>query len=189
MKPMTTNDYYMKNKKNYARKCADVKDAALKGNYDRKVANEGKYGNNEQMITIGVADRLGFNEPKKIDDIQMQTSYSYGYFERGSRVLDGNIDNGLYSEEEQRKYGIYDVIHNVPEKYLTELKKRSSYLNGRLYALGSKAYDFALENNMSLEDYVNLMGIMCPKVKTKEFIEGFISRENEIKEKNKKGSR
>ena len=184
---MKTNDYYMRNKKNHIRACINAKDTALKSAYDRKQSNKEKYGTNDHIILIGESDRLSLNAPQEIEDEQMQKSYSYGYFERGSRVLAGKFNQGQYSEEQQRNFGICDVMYNVPEKFLTNLKEFPSYLSGRLYGLGSKAYDYVVENNMSLDDYIGLMSIIYPEVTAKEFKEGFLVRENELNQR--KGSR
>ena len=184
---MKTNDYKMRDKKNHARACADSKEASLKNTYERKQANKEKYGTNDKLIFLGETDRLVLNAPQLIEDAERQQAYSYGYFERGSRVLAGKFSQGVYSEEEQRNFGIHDVIYNVPVNFLINLKEYPAYLSGRLFELGGKAYEFALENNMSLEDYIGLMNFINPEVTTKEFAEGFLARKNEIN--NKKGSR
>ena len=75
---MKRNDYYMRDTKNFARKCADAKKESLKSAYNRLQTNKEKYGTNDQLITLGETDRIALNAPQLIDDELKQTSYSYG---------------------------------------------------------------------------------------------------------------
>lgn len=187
MKHNETNYNYIKNKKNYARVRQDGKDTSLKGDYERKIANEEKYGTNDTIILLGGADRIAGNPPRKIDDVKMKKAYLYGYYERGSRVLEGEFANGIYLSEKQREFGMSDFLYGVPEKFLNSLKQYPSYIEGRIYQMGINAYDYITEKGITIEEYIATIGIIYPEVKEKQFMDGYLSR-NKVK-KLKKESR
>lgn len=176
MKRYDTTYNYMKNKKNYARVRRDGKEESLRGSYERKTAQEEKYGTNDTLILLGGSDRIACNPPREIDDAKMEKAYLYGYYERGSRVLAGKFANGIYSPEEQRKFGMSDFINGVPEKFLKYLKQYPSYVEGRIYQMGVCAYDFITEKGMTIEEYIGVMGIIYPEIKEKQFMDGYFSR-------------
>lgn len=178
MKHNETNYNYIKNKKNYARVRQDGKDISLKGDYERKIAKEEKYGTNDTIILLGGADRIASNPPQKIDDVKMEKAYLYGYYERGSRVLAGEFEKGIYSSEEQRKFGMNDFIYGIPEEFLKYLKQYPSYNEGRVYQMGIYAYDFITEKGITIQEYISVIGIIYPEIKEKQFMEGYLSRIN-----------
>lgn len=180
MKHYEQNHFYMREKKNFHRHIQEEKESSLKRDYEKLVRNKVKYGKYPSLITEGENDRIEGDAPQILNDEERQISYSYGYFERGSRVLEGKFARGVFSEEEQRNFGIIDYIHNIPEKYLKNLKEYPNYLYGRIYAIGRSVYDFTLENGLSYEEYIFTMEIRYPEVKSEAFKDGYETRRIEI---------
>ena len=179
MKHYEQNHFYMRAKKNFHRQLQENCESSLKRDYEKTVKNESKYGKYPSLITEGEKNRIDGDAPQVLNDEKRQISYSYGYFERGSRVLEGKFARGVFSEEEQRKFGILDYIHNVPEKYLQNLKAYPSYLFGRIYEMGRSTYDLTLEQGISCEEYIFTMGLIYPEVKNPVFKTGYEERQKE----------
>ena len=125
---------------------------------------------------MGGTDRISGNPPQDIEDEKEKISYLYGYYERGSRILVGKFEKGICSPEEQTKFGMSDLIYGVPEEFLNHLKQYPSYMEGRIYKMGISAYNFLMEKGMTIEEYINVMGIIYPEVKEKQFMEEYLSR-------------
>lgn len=188
MKHYEQNHFYIREKKNFHRQMQENIESSLKKDYENTIRNEAKYGKYFGLIIEGENDRIVGKEPQSFEDKERQISYSYGYFERGSRVLEGKFARGVFSEEEQRNFGILDYIHNVPEKYLKNLKEYPSYLYGRIYAMGRNAYDFTSEKGLSYEEYISTMELIYPEIRCQAFKDGYNARRIEIAnfgEKNK----
>ena len=66
---------------------------------EKRIAKENKYGKHSNLILIGENDRIGRNARVLFDDELMKKSYSYGFYERGSRVLEGKIAYDLTLEK------------------------------------------------------------------------------------------
>lgn len=183
MKSDYHSNYYVRNKKNYARIRYDDKENAIKIKSERKIENEEKYGKSRNLILVGESDRINGNTPQIIEDKSLQASYAYGFFERGSRVLEGKFANNEFTSEEQKKFGIIDFINGVPENSIKNLKKYPAYSEGRIYQMGKSAYDYCIENNISIESYIKKMEVIYPEIKTPPFIEGYETRKNELSRK------
>lgn len=182
MKANEDNHNYMRDKKNNHRIIAEEKEISLKNQAERKMNNESKYGKVKfaNLIIIGERDRIGGIPPQNIDSEDKKIPYSYGYFEKGSRTLEGKFASGTFDESSQRKFGILDFIHKIPEVYIASLKRYPSYLEGRIYQMGKKAYDDCIENNLSIEEYSQIMEILYPEIKSSSFKEGYEAREKEL---------
>lgn len=176
MKHYQQNHNYIRYRKNTARNSAVDREESIRRMGVNRVKREEKYGKYANLIIVGEHDRLNGESPQVFEDELMQLSYSYGYYERGSRVLVGKFETGIYSEEEQRNFGINDFIYGVPERFLSTLKEYDSYMEGRIYQMGVSIYDFINQKGITIEDYIKVMGIICPEVKEKQFIEGYLSR-------------
>lgn len=173
------NHNYVRDRKNTARARVENKQKSLKQEAERKKEKIEKYGNNPQLILIGEKDRINGLQPQQIADEALKISYNYGYYERGSRVLEGLFLDGIYTEEEQKKIGILDVINGVSDKYIDNLKDYKAYINGRIYQKGREAFTFIEENNISFEEYVSMMEILFPEVNEPAFKEGYYSKKIE----------
>lgn len=186
MKHYQQNHDYIRNRKNLARIVVEEVEKSLQRQNERKIQNENKYGKYYDLLLAGQSDRVSGSAPQTLDDEAKQLSYSYGYFEKGSRVLEGKFAKGDLSIEEQRNFGITDLIHNIPPKYLNDLKKYPSYLEGRIYQMGKSSYDYCANQNISLEEYIQIMGIIYPEVNTTIFKEGYEARMEELNQRKHK---
>lgn len=180
------NRNYVRNRKNNARARLENSELALKINAERKQEYIQKYGKYYDLLLAGEKDRVKGLPPQKMDDTTKQTSYDYGYYERGSRVLEGLFAAGTFTEQEQRNLGIADIINGVSEKNTGNLKKYNAYMNGRNYQKGREAYTFITENNISYEEYAQMMEILFPEVNDPSFKEGYNSKLIEIENTNHK---
>lgn len=185
MKYSRQSHTYMRNKKNFQRQVNEMLEASIQTDIDNKIKYEEKYGKFNGLIIVGTTDRINGDEPQIYDE-EKQKSYLYGYYERGSKVLEGNFAKEIYTYEEQRAFGISDLKNNIPDKFLQKLKEYPAYLEGRIYQMGKNAYDFITENGITLEDYINLMKIIYPEVANEAFKLGYYEK---LQEKSKKGSR
>lgn len=172
---------YIRDRKNKMRKGIEGFEEHIKRLGESRQKRENRYGTYHELIIKGQEDRLTGKEFILYEDESMKISYSYGYFEKGSRILEGSFANGIFNEEVQKNYGILDVINSVPDQYVNNLKKYPAYFDGRVYQLGKNAYDFILNNDISFEDYVNVMSIIQPEVTFPMFKHGYDSRELELK--------
>lgn len=179
MKHYEQNHDYMRNKKNFARIASEEGNKSLQRQSERKIQNENKYGKYYDLLLLGQNDRISGTAPQTLDDEVKQISYSYGYFEKGSRVLEGKFAKGELSTEDQRNFGIADFIHSIPEKYLNNLKKYPAYLEGRIYQMGKSSYDFCAQNDLDFKIYVDTMAVLSPEVTTEIFKAGYEARQEE----------
>lgn len=188
MKAGENSHSYMKDKKNNQRNKIEDKENSLRNRGAKRIENENKYGSQKfaSLITVGENDRIAGNHPQDTGDEKMQVSYTYGYVEKGSRVLEGKFASGIFTEEIQRNFGIVDFIHNIPEKYIKNLKTYPAYLEGRVYQMGKAAYDYCLEHNISFEEYSQTMEILYPEIKMSAFKAGYETREIEVVNKKSK---
>ena len=176
MKHNQQNHNYIRNRKNTARNSVVAKEESIRRMGANRVKREEKYGKYAKLIIAAEHDRINGELPQVFEEESMQLSYFYGYYERGSRVLVGKFETGIYSEEEQRKFGMNDFLYGVPEKFLKSLKKYNSYREGRIYQMGVSSYDFIVEKGITVDEYIKVIGLVCPEVKEKQFIEGYLSR-------------
>lgn len=186
---MKYNDHnynYVRNRKNRARARLENSELAIKINAERKQEHEEKYGKYPNYILMGEKDRIKGIPPQIVEDENKQISYYYGYYEKGSRVLEGLFADGVYTQEEQRIFGITDLINGLPEKNIAGLKKYKAYMDGRVYQKGRESYDFIKENNLSFEEYVHMMEILFPEVLEPIFREGYNSKTIEEDKNSKK---
>jgi len=181
------NNSYMRDKKNFIRNRTMTAEEQYKHTIEKIKENEEKYGKNNEIKIIGANDRLEGKAPQLFDDEQMQKAYSYGYFERGSSVLAGRFENGFYTAEEQKAFGIRDLMSGVKDKHLRILKDYPEYMAGRIYQKGRSIYDYVTKNNIQIDDYVDLMAFIEPEIKSIEFKKGYFdeknSRENSVKKR------
>lgn len=178
--------HYIRNKKNRQRELQNGTKERLKNLAELKIKNAEKYGTYPELIKIGEFDRIGGNAPQFIENEDMKKSYEYGYYVKGSRLLAGEFEKGTYSAEEQRNFGIRDLNNGVIDEYLLNLTDYSDYINGRIYQMGRNIYDYIIENNIQIEDYISLMSLFNENLKNPEFKNGYNDRENEIQEINQK---
>ena len=188
MKRAKDSNNYMRDKKNYIDKLETTKKNAYIHENENKIKNENKYGTQKDsmLITIGTEDRKNKLPPKEFTDESKMKAYNYGYYERGSVAIDGEITKGTYSEKELIEFGIYDCMYKIPLKYLKELLKHKAYEYGRNYQKGKETYDYTVSEGISFEEYIYSMELFFPEVKTEAFKEGFYQREKEILQNNKK---
>ena len=172
---------YIRDKKNEHRNLTYNCEQSLKTSYENKVRQEQKYGKYYDLLVQGEQDRINGNAPQTFENESMLKSYNYGYFERGSRVLAGKFIREEYTPEQQKQIAIADVINGVPLKELYNLMDFPHYINGRNYQLGRNAHKYIVSNNISFEEYVYIMEVIAPEVKTEAFKEGFYSLENQKK--------
>ena len=98
---------------------------------ERSRANLEKYGDWRQGVNIiedGTQDRIKgipYNEANGAGDLK---AYSYGYFDRGSRVVDGMLEGK--TEEEIYQRGCLDASIGIPKDKLGLLVQRDSYMAG-----------------------------------------------------------
>ena len=177
----SNNHTYIRDKKNYYRIISETKEEALNRENKRKKLNEQKYGKQKdyERINEGKNDRLAGNAPKLFEDKSMQKAYLHGYYENGSKALDGEFSKGTFSQEQQLEFGILDLKNGVPDKYLKHLKQYPAYVEGRIYQMGKNAYDFTYENGIEYDDYFSVMELMYPEIKAPIFKEGYKARELE----------
>lgn len=187
MKAGESNHNYIRNVKNKYRIMAEEKEISLKVTAERMMENRRKYGDpvNSNFIKIGEADRVAGTPPQDLNDEKIQISYNYGYFEKGSRVLEGHFASGRFDKSVQSKIGMHDIINNIPEKYIENLKKYPSYLEGRSYQIGQISYDYCLEHNISIDEYAQATGLFNSEINLSAFREGYEAREKEINHKHK----
>ena len=173
---------YMRYQKNKLREIQEGQEKSLKNLAESKTNNEEKYGKYPELIKIGEADRIGGHFPQIIDNEEMKKSYEYGYYIKGSRMLAGKFENGTYSAEEQRKFGIRDYNNGIKDENLLNIKDFPHYMNGRIYQMGRNIYDYLEVNNLEIDEYINLMSLIYPNVANPEFKMGYYeekeSREN-----------
>lgn len=186
MKPNEYNQNYMRNKKNKQRSIKENIEIALMKSERNREINEKKYGKYRELISVGENDRICGSKPQIFEDESMQTSYSYGFYEKGSKVLEGNFARGLYTNEEQKNLGIMDIINSVPEKFVNNLKEYPAYLEGRVYQMGKKACDFIVEQGMTIDEYISIMSIINPEINNSAFVDGYNDRYNELTNKKHK---
>ena len=179
MKANEHNHNYMRNIRNKQREKEFGKELSLKKLAKSKMDNEDKYGKYRELIKIGEADRLGGNLPPVIIREDVKKSYEYGYYIKGSRTLAGKFEQGIYSIEEQRIFGIRDLNNGIKEDYLLKLKDFPHYMNGRIYQMGRKIYDYIEINNLEIDEYINLMSIIDENVKNPEFAQGYYDQKEE----------
>jgi len=182
MKAGEQNHNYIRNKKNRIRIYDEEREVSLKKTAERKEQNESKYGKVKyaNLILIGEADRLAGNPLQDTGDKEKQIPYTYGYIEKASRVLEGHFASGRYDEPVQRKFGMLDFIHKIPERHIKNLKKYPAYLEGRVYQMGQVAYDYCTEHNLDVEEYIQTMRLFYSEVDLPTFKEGYAAREAEI---------
>lgn len=175
---------YIRDLKNRMRKFDEEKKYALIHENKNKIENENKYGKQKdaELINIGKKDRQDRLSPKVFEDESKKKAYNYGYFERGSVLLEGEFYKNNYSIEEQMMFGISDQINKVPEKHLKGLTKYPAYEYGVNYQKGREAYDYVIEKGMTLEEYIFTMHVFFPEVKSEAFKEGYLQREKELAE-------
>ena len=184
MKKMYHN--YIRDQKNKLRNLLDGKERTLKRMIELKEKNEEKYGKYPELIKLGENDRLGGHIPQKLDNEEMKKSYEYGYFIRGSRVLAAQFEKGTYSLLEQRIFGIRDLNNGIEDECLLNLKDYPCYMNGRIYQMGRNIYDYIIENNIQIEEYISLMSLINENFKNPEFKNGYNDKKNEIEQINQK---
>ena len=173
MKANEQNRNYMRNQKNKLRIRQEEIEISLKKKGENREKREEKYGKYPELIKLGEVDRIGGHIPKQIDDAEMKISYEYGFFQRGSRVLAGEFEKGTYSNEEQRNFGISDLINGVDDSALANLSDYPNYMNGRIFQMGVKIYDYITENNITIDEYIYLMSMFNTNVTNPEFKNGY----------------
>lgn len=171
---------YMRDQKNKLRERLDGQEDALKKMAKSKEQNESKYGKYKELIKLGEFDRIKGNNPQVIENEEKQISYTYGYFERGSRALAGELKKGTYSPEEQRFFGINDLNNGLREEHLFNLKDFPNYMNGRIYQMGRNIYNYIEESDITIEEYIHVMSIINENLKNPEFKMGYYSRKEEL---------
>lgn len=186
MKANEQNHNYMRNQKNKLREKLDGQEKLLKKLGESKAKSEEKYGKYPELIKLGEQDRIRGHNPQIIDDEDMKKSYEYGFYEKGSRTLAGAIEKGALSAEEQRYFGIRDLNNGLKDESLITLKQCPHYMNGRIYQMGRNIYNYITENNISIDDYINLMSLINPDVSSLEFKKGYYDQKKEIEETNNK---
>ena len=167
------NHTYMRDKKARIRNISETKEESLRKENERKILNEQKYGKqiHHEKINEGKNDRLEGNPPKSFEDTSMQTAYLHGYHEYGSRALEGQFANKIFQEEAQKTFGMLDLIHNIPEEYTKNLRKYPHYNEGRIYQMGKNTFDFIYENDINYDDYIFMMELIYPEIKSQIFRE------------------
>lgn len=181
MKQRKYSNTYIRDNKNRKRNNAAIMDEKIKRMAESKINHASRYGKHPELIIKGQEDRINGVSYKLYDDESMRLSYSYGYYEKASRTLEGAFSKKIISEEEQKNIGMMDVVNEIPEQYINSLKQYSVYLEGRIYQLGKNAYDFTLSNGIDFEDYVNIMSIIQSEVNHPMFRQGYAARELELK--------
>lgn len=186
MKANEQNHNYMRKIKNKQREKEFGKELSLKKLAKAKMENEEKYGKYPELIKIGEADRIGGNLPPVISEEEVKKSYEYGYYIKGSRTLAGKFQQGIYSLEEQRIFGMRDLNNGIEDQHLLNLVNYPNYMNGRIYQKGRNIYNYITENNLSIEEYISLMSIIDESIKHPEFEHGYYDQKQESEQRNKK---
>jgi hypothetical protein len=92
----------------------------------------------------------------------------------------------MVSKEDQRYYGIIDFKNGVKENQLQILNDYPYYIDGRIYQMGREIYSYITENNLTIEDYINMMSIVNPHLLNDEFKNGYYDKKNEIEKQGQK---
>lgn len=169
---------------------------ASDSNFEKRMAsiqsmNE-KYGRIQELINLGKEDRLKGKQPNTTNCTgeRKKTSYNYGYFEQGSRALAGFFVNNKTSQEEQFERGKIDFENGVPKEYLANFKDFPSYIEGYNYQnafnLGIDSYNYITEQDISLENYIEIMKLFCPLVTTEAFKQGYESKKAKCEQSSSK---
>lgn len=140
-----------------------------------------KYGGIKELVNLGKEDRIkGIKPcPDNYSHENEQTSYSYGYFELGSKTLAGFFTKNKISKEEQSEIGKRDFENGLPEEYLTFFKDFPSYIEGyrsqKAFSLGAKDYHYIRETGIELIDYIDFMQMFEPLVSIEAYRQGYES--------------
>jgi len=177
---------YVRNKKNKFQDKLNYFEESLKNTAKTKEYIKETYGKYSELITLGEVERLEGISPRVIKDEEMKTSYEYGFYIKGSRVLAGEFEKEMFSEEEQRYYGIIDLNNGVKDEHLETLKNYPHYINGRIYQMGRNIYNYIEENGLTIEEYINIMSIINPYLLNQEFKNGYYKQKAEIEETKKR---
>lgn len=172
---------YIRDKKKYLRELETVKNESLVRDSKRIIEYEKKYGKqiHHEKINEGKEDRLLGKSPRIYEDESMQRAYEHGYYENGSVALEGAFLKGVFSEEKQMEFGMFDLINNVSSEYLKNLIKYPAYAYGRNYQMGKKTYDFINKEGITFEEYVFSMELLFPEVTTEAFKLGYEAKKQE----------
>lgn len=177
---------YIRDNKKRKRENAAIMDEKIKRMAENKMDFERRYGTYPDLIIMGQEERINGDAFRVFEDESMKLSYSYGYYEKASKLLEGLFFKGVFDEEKQKEFGMLDVINEIPQQYIKNLKQYPAYLEGRIYQMGKNAYDFTLNNGLSFEDYVNIMSIIQQEVNSSIFKEGYNARRIESNLKKQK---
>lgn len=91
----------------------------------------------KEFILAGANDRLSaipYNEKRYSENIQNQNAYYEGFYERGSRMLSGNISN--LTSEQLKKIGYNDYVSGIVMEALPkDVRNNEFYASGYMLAI------------------------------------------------------
>lgn len=176
---------YMRNKKNEQFDKYIGAQRTRKRDEDNRQKRLEVCGINRELIELGKEDRIKGFPPREFTDENDKKSYFWGYYDRGSILIEGKIYQKKLSDAEIWDYGFTDAINNIPVEKVKKLLENSIYCEGnkkgKIFLLGYEAYDYIIHNNMSLEEYIRVMSIVIPEILDEEFKKGYYTREEELK--------